>query len=75
MPPKEGLKKMKFNFSQKQASRREMLRGSAILAGSAFLAPLFSAPLLRASAAGYAQQAPSARLRSPKPSAVRALHT
>jgi len=49
---------MKFNFFQKQTSRREMLRGSATLACSAFLAHLFP-PLLRASAAGYAQQAPS----------------
>src|SRR6266852_3116903 len=56
---KKGLKKMKFNFLQKQTSRREMLRGSATLAGSAFLAHLFPATLLRASAAGYAQQAPS----------------
>src|ERR1700675_299607 len=50
---------MKFNLLQKQTSRREMLRGSATLAGSAFLAHLFPATLLRASAAGYAQQAPS----------------
>ena len=50
---------MKFNFLQKQTSRREMLRGSAALTGSAFLAHLFPARLLRASAAGYAQQAPS----------------
>jgi cyclase len=50
---------MKFNFLQKQTSRREMLRGSATLAGSAFLAHLFPATLLRASAAGHAQQAPS----------------
>ena len=50
---------MKFNFLQKQTSRREMLRGSATLAGSAFLAHLFPAALLRASAAGYAQQASS----------------
>src|SRR5271154_1032243 len=42
---------MRFNFLQKQTSRREMLRGSATLAGSAFL--------LRTSAAGYAKQAPS----------------
>ncbi len=48
---------MKFDFLQKQTSRREMLRGSATLAGSAFLAHLFPAPLLRASAAGHAQQA------------------
>jgi len=50
---------MKFNFLQKQTTRREMLRGSATLAGSALLAHLFPATLLRASAAGYAQQAPS----------------
>jgi glyoxylase-like metal-dependent hydrolase (beta-lactamase superfamily II) len=50
---------MKFNFLQKQTSRREMLRGSATLAGSAFLAHLFPPTLLHASAAGYAQQAPS----------------
>jgi len=59
MPPKEGLKKMKFNFLQKQTSRREILRGSATLAGSAFLAHFFPAALLRTSAARYAQQAPS----------------
>src|SRR5258708_8563304 len=62
MAQKKGLKKMKFNFLQKQTSRREMLRDSATLAGSAFLAHLFPATLLRASAAGYAQyaqQAPS----------------
>jgi len=47
---------MKFNFLQKQTSRREMLRGSATLAGSAFLAHLLPARLLRASAAGNAQQ-------------------
>src|SRR5271168_477853 len=50
---------MKFNFLQKQTSRREMLRGSARLAGSAFLAHVFPAKLLRASAVGYAQQSPS----------------
>jgi hypothetical protein len=50
---------MKFNFLQKQTSRREMLRGSATAAGSAFLAHLFPARLLRASAVGYAQQATS----------------
>jgi cyclase len=42
---------MKFTFLQKQTSRREMLRDSATLAGSAFL--------LRSSAAGYAMKAPS----------------
>jgi glyoxylase-like metal-dependent hydrolase (beta-lactamase superfamily II) len=51
---------MNFNFLQKQTSRREMLRDSAMLAGSAFLAHLFPATLLRASAVSYAQQAPSA---------------
>jgi len=51
---------MKYNFLQKQSSRREMLRGSVRLAGSAFLAHLLPATLLRASAASYAQQAPSA---------------
>src|SRR3984957_349930 len=55
----KGLKNMKSNFLQKQTSRRQMLRGSATLGGSAFLAHLFPAPLLHASAAGYAQQAPS----------------
>src|SRR6201984_1958249 len=59
MAQKKGIKKMKFNFLQKQTSRREMLRGSATLAGSAFLAHLLPATLLRASAAGYPQQAPS----------------
>ena len=50
---------MKFNFLQKQTSRREMLRGSAALAGTAFLANFFPATLLRASPAGYGQQTPS----------------
>jgi len=59
MPQKKGLKNMKFNFLQKQTSRRDILRGSVTLAGSAFLAHLLPATLLRASAAGYAQEAPS----------------
>jgi glyoxylase-like metal-dependent hydrolase (beta-lactamase superfamily II) len=50
---------MKFNFLQKQSSRREMLRGSATLAGSALLAHLFPTRLLRASAMDNAQQPPS----------------
>ena len=50
---------MKSSFLQKQTSRRDILRGSVTLAGSAFLAHLFPATLLRASAAGYAQQSPS----------------
>ena len=51
--------KMKFNSLQKPTSRRGLLRGSAALAGSAFLAHIFPATLLRASAVGYAQQPPS----------------
>ena len=50
---------MRFDFLQKQTSRRDILRGSVRLAGSAFLAHLFPAALLRASAAGHAQQSPS----------------
>src|SRR6266403_3936033 len=50
---------MNFNFLQKRTSRRDILRGSVTLAGSAFLAHLFPPTLLRVSAAGYAQQAPS----------------
>jgi cyclase len=59
MPPKEGVKKMKFKFLQKQTSRREMLLGSATLAGGAFLAHLFPAPLLHGSAVDDAQRAAS----------------
>jgi glyoxylase-like metal-dependent hydrolase (beta-lactamase superfamily II) len=51
---------MKFNFLQKQASRREMLRGSVTLAGSALLAHLLSSTALRASAVSNAHGAPSA---------------
>src|SRR3984885_12865186 len=50
---------MKLDFLQKQTSRRDILRGSVTLAGSAFLANLFPATLLHASAAGYAPQSPS----------------
>jgi cyclase len=50
---------MKLNCLQKQPSRREMLRGSATLAGSAFLAHLFPATSLRAFALSNVQQAPS----------------
>src|ERR1700689_1531426 len=52
-------KDMKLDFSQKQTSRRDILRGSVTLAGSAFLAHLLPATLLHASAAGFAQQSPS----------------
>jgi cyclase len=51
---------MKSSFLQKQISRREMLRSSTTFAGSALLTTFFSTGLLGASAAGYAQQAPSA---------------
>jgi cyclase len=47
---------MKLDFLQKQTSRRDILRGSVTLAASAFLAHLFPATLVRASAAGNAQQ-------------------
>ncbi|MGC2732518.1 MAG: MBL fold metallo-hydrolase [Candidatus Acidiferrales bacterium] len=50
---------MKFNFLQKQTSRREMLQGSATLAGSAFLAHLFPTTLLRAFTTDNAQRASS----------------
>jgi cyclase len=50
---------MKFTFLQKQTSRRNILRGSVTLAGSAFLAHVLPATLLHASAAGRAQQSPS----------------
>jgi cyclase len=50
---------MNSDLFQKQTTRREMLRSSATLAGSAFLAQLFPASLLRASVLGHAQQAPA----------------
>ena len=62
MPPKEALEKMKFNFLQKQTSRREILRGSVTLAGSALLAHLFPATLLGASPAAHAQPPSAADL-------------
>src|ERR1700689_1877298 len=52
----KGVKKMKFNFLQKQTSRRDILRGSVTLTGSALLAHLFPAALIDASAAGQARQ-------------------
>src|SRR5467141_3733484 len=54
------LTNMNFSFLHKRTSRREMLRYSATLAGSALLAHFFSARLLRASTAVEAQQSPSA---------------
>jgi cyclase len=50
---------MKSSLLQKQISRRDILRGSVTLAGTAFLAQLFPATLLRASAAAHAEQSPS----------------
>ncbi len=50
---------MAFNFLEKQTSRREMLRGSATLAGSVFLAQFFPATLLRASTMSDEKPAPS----------------
>jgi cyclase len=51
---------MNSDHFQKQTTRRELLKGSAALAGSAFLAQLFPSSLVRASAFGYPQQAPAA---------------
>jgi cyclase len=51
---------MNSDFFKKQATRREMLRGSAALAGSAFLGELFPGSLLRAAVLDYPQQAPAA---------------
>jgi glyoxylase-like metal-dependent hydrolase (beta-lactamase superfamily II) len=53
---------LKSSFLQKQTSRRDILRGSVTLAGSAFLAQLFPATLLRASAAAQAKESSSADL-------------
>ena len=50
---------MKFNFLQKQTSRRDILRGSVTLAGSTLLAHLFPTTLLPDSAMEDAQRAPS----------------
>src|SRR5467141_2944589 len=54
------LTNMNFSFLHKRTSRREMLRYSVTLAGSALLAHFFSARLLRAATADFAQQSPSA---------------
>lgn len=51
---------MSARFSEKQSTRREMLRNSAGFAGSALLAQLFPASLLRAGAPGLRQQAATA---------------
>ena len=65
MPPKErnkekkGIRKMKFNLLEKPITRRDILRGSVTLAGSAFLAHFLPTTLVRAAAAGNAQETPS----------------
>lgn len=46
---------MNSYLNQKQTTRREMLRGSAVLTGSAFLAQLFPGSLLRAALPGLPQ--------------------
>jgi cyclase len=56
---KERTKNMNSNLSQKQISRRSILRGSVTLAGSAFLAHFLPTTLVRASAAGNPQRTPS----------------
>jgi len=53
---------LKSSFLQKQTSRRDILRGSVTLAGSAFLAQLFLATLFRASAATRAEEPSAAAL-------------
>jgi len=53
---------LKSSFLQKQTSRRDILRGSFTLAGSAFLAQLFPGTLLRASAAAQATEPSAADL-------------
>ncbi|MGC1782946.1 MAG: MBL fold metallo-hydrolase [Acidobacteriaceae bacterium] len=50
---------MTFNLLEKQTSRREMLRGSATLAGSVFLAQFSPGTLLRASTMSGEKPAPS----------------
>src|SRR6202522_2169681 len=53
---------LKSSFLQKQTSRRDILRGSVTLAGSAFLAQLFPATLFCASAAAQAKEPSAADL-------------
>jgi cyclase len=51
---------MSSDLIQKQTTRREMLRGSATLAGGALVTELFPGSLLRAAILNYPQQAPAA---------------
>jgi len=55
---------MNSDFLKKQTTRRDILRGSATLAGSAFLAQLFPGSLLRAAIPGYPLQTPSPAVRA-----------
>ena len=50
---------MNSDLFEKHSTRREMLRGSAALAGGAFLAQHFSGSLLRAAVSGSALQTPA----------------
>ena len=52
---------MNADLLKNQFTRRDMLRGSASLAGSAFLAQLFPGSLLRAAVPGLAPQTPTER--------------
>jgi cyclase len=52
---------MNFDILKKQTTRRDMLRGSATLAGSAFLAQLFPSSLLRAAVPAFSPQTPAER--------------
>jgi cyclase len=52
---------MNSELIKKQTTRRDMLRGSAKLAGSAFLAQLFPASLLRAAIPAFSPQTPTDR--------------
>ena len=51
---------MSPKFLEKQSTRREMLRNSAALTGTAFLAQLFPASLLNAGVPGFKQQTAAA---------------
>jgi len=55
---------MNFDILKKQTTRRDMLRGSATLAGSAFLAQLFPGSLLHAAGPAFSPQTPADRTAS-----------
>ena len=52
---------MNFDILKKQTTRRDMLRASATLAGSAFLTQLFPGSLLRAAIPSFSPQTPAER--------------